>query len=295
MSSPDVPAQEETDCCDLHCHSHHSDGTETPTRLAQLAKEQGLSGFALTDHDTVSGLPEASRAAQDLGLHFLSGIEISSNMEGQELHILGYGFDPENEALLTAMKAQHLARETRIPAIVEKFNALGIDITSEQVFDIAGEGSPGRPHVAQAVVATGACKSVSEVFEKYLHDHGRANVEKDTLSSRAAIELIHEAGGVASLAHPTARPIRSTGGLNLLVQQLAGFGLDALELHHPQSTPKDRKRIKKLIKQNALLASGGSDFHGGNSPGVQMGIGRGGLKVPFSLLRGIEERATNLH
>ncbi len=286
---------EEIDCCDLHCHSNHSDGTETPARLVQLAKEQGLVGFALTDHDTVSGLPEAARTARELGLHFLSGIEISSKIEGQELHILGYGFDPEHPALLSGMEAQHHAREKRIPAIVAKFNRLGIEISAEQVFAIAGEGSPGRPHVAQAVVAVGACKSVSEVFEKYLHDQGSANVVKDTLTSGEAIDLIHSAGGVAVLAHPTAKPIRSTGGLDALVGKLAYLGLDGLELHHPRATPQNRKRIKKLIRQHGLLASGGSDFHGGNSPGVRLGIGRGTLKVPFSLLRGIEERATNHH
>jgi len=290
-----IEAIDETSCCDLHCHSNHSDGTETPARLVQLAKEQGLAGFALTDHDTVSGLPEATRTAQELGLHLLTGIEISSKMEDQELHILGYGFDPEHPALLSAMEVQHRAREMRIPAIVEKFNRLGIEITTEQVFAIAGQGSPGRPHVAQAVVAVGSCKSVSEVFERYLHDQGPANVVKDTLTAGEAIELIHSAGGVAVLAHPTAKPILSIGGLDALVGKLARLGLDGLELHHPRATPQNRKRLNKLIRQHDLLASGGSDFHGGNSPGIRLGVGRGTLKVPFALLRGIEEQATNLH
>jgi predicted metal-dependent phosphoesterase TrpH len=295
MMTDITEATDETLCCDLHCHSNHSDGTETPARLVQLAKKQGLTGFALTDHDTVSGLPEAAQTARELGVHFLNGIEISSKMAGQELHILGYGFDPEHPGLVSAMETQHRARETRIPAIVEKFNGLGIAITAEQVFEIAGKGSPGRPHVAQAVVALGRCKSVSEVFEKYLHDQGRANVEKDTLTAGETIELIHSAGGVAVLAHPTAKPIRSTGGLDLLVGELARMGLDGLELHHPRATPQNRKRINKLIQRYDLLASGGSDFHGGNSPGVRLGTGRGTLKVPFSLLRSIEEKAMSLH
>ncbi|MBW2712367.1 MAG: PHP domain-containing protein [Deltaproteobacteria bacterium] len=290
-----MTAPDESPRCDLHCHSNQSDGTETPTRLAQLAKKQGLAGFSLTDHDTVSGLPEASREAVRLGLHFLSGIEISSKMEGQELHILGYGFDPENPALLAAMKNQHSARKRRVPAIVEKFIELGIEITAEQVFRIAGEGSPGRPHVARAVVELGVCKSVPEVFEKYLHDQGPANVVKETLSTREAIELIHQAGGVAVLAHPTAKPIRATGGLDTLVGNLANMGLDGLELHHPKATPHNRKRIGKLIRKHSLLASGGSDFHGDNSPSIQMGVGRGSLKVPFELLSDLEARATNLH
>ncbi len=276
--------------CDLHCHSTHSDGTSTPTELIERAHQLGLAGLSLTDHDTVAGLDEAATVADRLDMEFLPGIEISAGCGDGEVHILGYGFDPLHRALATGLEQQRRAREDRIPRIVEKLRELGIEIETEEVMAVAGSGAPGRPHVAHVLVEKGVCRSVQQVFERYLHDKGPANVPKEMLSAKAAIELLHGAGGLAVLAHPLAKPVLRTGGLNALVSELTRDGIDGLEVQHPSHTPKDSKRVGKLGRKYELLLTGGSDYHGGNSPGVELGSGRGGIHVPLSTLHALLEK-----
>jgi len=286
------PAAPKTPLCELHCHSTCSDGTLDPTALVRRAHARGLAGLVLTDHDTFSGLNEAGREAEALGLVFLSGVEISSNFEDEEVHLLGYGFSATNPSLVDALALQVEARRRRIPEILERFHVLGIEIQPEDVAQQARGAAPGRPHVARALVARGICRSVQEVFEKYLHDRGPAYVPKKTLPAAQAIELLHAAGGIAVLAHPEARPIQRSGGLPALVRCLAQAGLDGIEVQHPAHTPQKRRRIRTLGRKLDLLLTGGSDFHGSNSPGIELGSGRGNIRVPLTTLDEIRTRTT---
>lgn len=287
-----MTSTDETKRCDLHCHSSHSDGTSDPRELLEQAERASLAGLALTDHDTISGLPEARDEARRRGITLLTGVEISSHCGDEEIHILGYGFDGNCDELQNMLDLQKQARKRRIPTIVEKLRALGIELALEEVLREAGNAAPGRPHVAQTLVAKGHCRSVQEVFDRYLKDNGPANVPKETVGAKRVIEVLKSAGGLAVLAHPLARPIRRFGGLEALLRTLRDFGLDGVEVQHPAHSTKDRKRIAKLARRFELLATGGSDAHGKNSPGIKLGQGRGDIDVPLATLHEILARTS---
>lgn len=273
--------------CDLHMHSRCSDGSLEVEALVAAVHAAGVSVFALTDHDTLEGLKRAEEHARTLGLKLVSGVEISTRLgEAQdvELHILGYGFDVEHAGLAEGLMAQKDARRERIPKIVSKLNGLGLALTVEDVYREAGNATPGRPHVARALIARGHVRSTDEAFKRFLGDKGPAQIVKSVPTPAEAIRLIHAAGGKAVWAHPLARPIQRPGGFELLLRELSRHGLDGVEEVHPSQDPNIRRRIRRLARELALHVTGGSDFHGEASPGVSLGKGRGHDAVPVSVV-----------
>jgi predicted metal-dependent phosphoesterase TrpH len=265
--------------CDLHTHTCLSDGALSPEALVERAAERGVHAIALTDHDEVAGIAAARKRADAIGIEVLAGIEISVSDEGghRQMHILGLGIDPEHEPLLARMRAYREERMQRSERIVEKLVELGVRIDFARVRAVAGEGSIGRPHIAQALVEAEHCSSRKEAFQRYLRSGRPAYVQRTGLGSAEAIELIHAAGGIAALAHPTRNTgIDKPGGIEAYIERLVRAGLDALECHHPSHDPSTVRRLRRHARQFGLLETGGSDFHGTEAPVVEIGRGRMG-------------------
>lgn len=265
--------------CDLHMHSTVSDGSLPVEELVSAVHMAGVTVFALTDHDSVDGLPTARAHAARLGIELINGVELSTRHESMELHILGYGFDPEHPLLTEKLLSQKAARHSRLPALVTKLNDLGLAITIDDVYRAAGDSNPGRPHVARALVALGLVRDTDDAFRRYLGDAAPANVRKTVPSPAEAISWIHAAGGKAVWAHPLARPIQRQGGFDTLCRELAAAGLDGLEEIHPSQDLGVRRKIRQVARELGLRLSGGSDFHGEATPGVSIGTGRGRDRV----------------
>lgn len=277
---------------DLHTHSTISDGSETPTRVIQMAAEKGLRALSLTDHDTVGGLDEAFEAASRLNdFELIPGIEISAEYEEGTIHILGHFIDYNNEALLKSLEVLQKARADRNPKIIRKLCDLGLEITEEEVAEIAGDGVVGRPHIAQALINRGYVKNVQEAFDKYLKKNGKAYVDKERFSQVDSIDMIHKAGGVATLAHPKFVHGGNLKNVEQLIKSLAEKGLDGLEVYYGSHSPKEVKWFAELAEKYGLIATGGSDFHGKTKPDIEIGTGMGKLKVPYEIVPRLKEKA----
>ncbi|MFF9431976.1 PHP domain-containing protein [Streptomyces sp. NPDC014746] len=246
---------------DLHTHSTASDGTDSPAELVRNAAEAGLDVVALTDHDTTRGHAEAI-AALPAGLTLVTGAELSCRMDGIGLHMLAYLFDPEEPTLLAE---RELVRDDRVPrarGMVSRLQELGVPVTWEQVARIAGDGSVGRPHIAEALVELGVVRDVSGAFTpEWLADGGRAYVEKHELDALEAIRLVKAAGGVTVFAHPLAVK-RGQVLSEASLARLADAGLDGVEVDHMDHDEATRARLRGLAKELGLLTTGSSDYHG---------------------------------
>ncbi|WP_426365980.1 PHP domain-containing protein [Streptomyces sp. E-08] len=246
---------------DLHTHSTASDGTDSPAELVRNAAAAGLDVVALTDHDTTRGHAEAIAALPE-GLTLVTGAELSCRMDGIGLHMLAYLFDAEEPALLAE---RELVRDDRVPrarAMVGKLQELGVPVTWGQVARIAGDGSVGRPHVAEALVELGVVPDVSGAFTpEWLADGGRAYVEKHELDPVDAIRLVKAAGGVTVFAHPLAVK-RGQVLSEESIARLAEAGLDGVEVDHMDHDEATRARLRGLAKELGLLTTGSSDYHG---------------------------------
>jgi predicted metal-dependent phosphoesterase TrpH len=246
---------------DLHTHSTASDGTDTPAELVRNAAVAGLDVVALTDHDTTRGHAEAA-AAVPAGVTLVTGAELSCRLDGIGLHMLAYLFDPEEPDLL---RERELVRDDRVPrarAMVGKLRELGVPVEWEQVARIAGDGSVGRPHIAEALVELGVVPSVSDAFTpQWLADGGRAYVEKHELDPFTAIRLVKAAGGVTVFAHPLAVK-RGRVVPEAAIAELAACGLDGIEVDHMDHDEATRARLRGLAHDLGLLTTGSSDYHG---------------------------------
>jgi hypothetical protein len=255
---------------DLHLHSLFSDGTFTPEELAGRGREAGLAAMSLTDHDTVEGCARMAQACQALGIDFIVGTELTAEFEHKEIHLLGYFLDPQNAPLLSEMKKFQAVRKSRIHEMVARLNEINIPLRAEAVFALANCRSPGRPHVARALVQEGHCQSLDEAFERFLKKGRSAWVPKCKISALDAVTLIHQAGGLAVMAHP---------GLNHcddILPTLAGQGLDGIECFHTKHSAKMSRHYLNLAARLNLLVTGGSDCHG-FSKGKPL---IGGVKLP---------------
>lgn len=241
---------------DLHIHTTYSDGTMTPEEVVDDALRCGVSTIAITDHDTVDGLVIACRYGQGKNIHIIPGIEFSSYLSPSEVHILGYFIDVNNISLQQMIQQSRNDRVNRIHDMVDKLHTLHVDVDAQEIFTLAGQGSPGRMHVAEILWKRGYCDTILESFSKYIGDNKPAYVPKKTLTSQQAIELIRDAGGVAALAHP---------GLTQrdhIIEDLVKCGLQGIEVYYPTHTPQAVKKYLKLAKKYNLAVTGGSDFHG---------------------------------
>ncbi|WP_069886470.1 PHP domain-containing protein [Streptomyces luteocolor] len=246
---------------DLHTHSTASDGTDTPAELVRNAAAAGLDVVAMTDHDTTRGYAEAI-GALPAGLTLVTGAELSCRLDGVGLHMLAYLFDPEEPELA---RERELVRDDRVPrakTMVGRLQELGVPVTWEQVARIAGDGSVGRPHIAEALVELGVVPTVSDAFTpEWLADGGRAYAEKHELDPFEAIRLVKAAGGVTVFAHPAAVK-RGQVVPEAAIAELAAAGLDGVEADHMDHAPETRARLRGLAADLGLLATGSSDYHG---------------------------------
>jgi 3',5'-nucleoside bisphosphate phosphatase len=260
---------------DLHVHSNASDGTDAPAEVVRRASTAGLDVLALTDHDTQAGVAEA-RAALPGGLTLIPGMELSCDLHGRSVHLLAYLYDPADEALSAVTARVRDDRTYRAKAMVARLRELGADVTWEQVTAIADGGVVGRPHLARALVASGAIANTADAFTPdWIADGGRAFVDRYAPALPLAVGLVRGAGGVPVLAHP-----RSPGYEipDEVIEELAGLGLGGIEVFHFDHDQAQRTRLAQLAKSLKLITTGGSDDHGAYVPGDQPpGSGNQGL------------------
>lgn len=270
-------------CIDLHTHSIYSDGTSTPSELIELALDNGLRGLALTDHDTVEGVTEVKKLGEQAGLVVVSGVEISTSLHQHTLHILGYGIDVTEPALHRWLQPLQEGREKRNTIILHKLQALGVNITAEEIQHISCCGQTGRPHIARLLVEKRVVDSFDAAFRQYLGRNRPAWESRFSYTAAESIAMIHQAGGLAVLAHP--------GQLDPemrvqppLIRELVLRGLDGLEIHYPTHTRKMKKKLKALAAELSLLVTGGSDFHGMTRPTHRLAGRAMGFCPPYALL-----------
>ena len=269
---------------DLHTHSTASDGTMSPTELIEYAKEKDLEALALTDHDTIGGLQEAISAGDKFGIEVVPGIEISAEYPDSTLHILGYYIDFKNKEFLKNISILQKARTERNPKIAKKLQAIGINISFEEIVEEAGTGLVGRPHFAQVLLKKGYVKNTKEAFDKYLKKGAPAYEDKFRFPPGEAISHIIKAGGIPVLAHPSTLNCRTNSDLESFVSEMIKYGLRGIETYYAEHSHSQIKLFKHIAEKHNLILTGGTDFHGKNIKGVELGIGRGRLHIPYSLL-----------
>jgi predicted metal-dependent phosphoesterase TrpH len=276
---------------DLHLHTTHSDGSLPPVEVLALAKQAGVSALAITDHDIVDGIPEAITIGTSLGIEIIPGIEISSRWGDAELHILGYFLDWKDQALSRRLEQMRTSRHNRNPLIVEKLNDLGLALTYQEVQELAGTESVGRPHIARVLMQKGYVLSAKEAFDRYLAEGAAAYVPRELPDPAEAIAWLRAAHGIPVLAHPVWAK-QDEAGLLKLCEKLKHEGLMGIEVHYSTHKPQQTKEYLNIAKRLDLLITGGSDFHGVTKPDIEVGIGRGGLKVSPKLLEPLRKAAT---
>lgn len=278
---------------DLHVHSNKSDGTLSPALLAAHAAERGLKAIALTDHDCVAGIKEANAAAKKLlvggaPLRIVPGVEISADYKNRDIHILGLFIDTENSELLTALDNALAARDKRNEKMVKNLQDAGLDITMDDLLFGTSDTVITRAHFARHLLAKGYVKTTEEAFLKYLDIDTPYYVRREYMLPDTAIRLIRSAGGIPVLAHPLLYHLDSDG-VRALVKKLKGEGLMGIETIYSKNTGTDEAFVRKLAAQFNLLMTGGSDFHGANKPDIEIGVGRGNLRIPEKMLEELEK------
>lgn len=241
---------------DLHTHTTASDGRLAPADLVRKAHAHGLAALSITDHDSVDAYPEAQPVADELGIDLIPGVELSANVNGRDVHLLGYGFDLENEALGTHLARYQAERRERAQLIIDKLAAIGRPVSLDRVLEISGGGVVVRPHIARALVDAGHAETMQSAFAQYIGDDGPAFVPKGTAGPGELTSLVHDAGGVCVLAHPA-----EFITLDLLAQLLKA-GLDGIEVIHPMHGDGLTKRWRATARRHGLFETGGSDYHG---------------------------------
>jgi 3',5'-nucleoside bisphosphate phosphatase len=265
---------------DLHLHTSFSDGTWTPEELVLQAQKGGLSGIAVTDHDTVEACSRAATACAAVTMEFIPGAELTAEQEDTEVHVLGYFLDARNEKLLAEIATFQIVRQNRIHEMVARVNELGVPLKAESVFALANCKSPGRPHVARAMVKAGYVKTLDEAFERFLKKGRPAWVPKSKISALDAIALIHQAGGLAVMAHP---------GLNRtdsIIPALVAAGMDGIECFHTKHSTAMSERYLEIADKYNLLVTGGSDCHGFSKGKPLIGT----VKLPYEHVQKMKER-----
>jgi len=242
---------------DLHLHSYYSDGVHSPRIVVDKCHAKGITTIAIADHDHVGGIEEAADYARGIGMEVVPAVELSSMLNGHEIHVLGYFIDTSSRVLREHLEVFRDARLRRAEGIVKKLNILNVPLTMEAVLKQTGSGAVGRPHIANAMVDEGLVGSYQAAFARYLGSHAPAYAEKYYLSPSAAIELISSAGGLSFIAHP------GKYATDEVVRELVGYGLDGIEVVHPSHSEAQTIAYRNLSSQYFLLESGGSDYHGG--------------------------------
>lgn len=267
---------------DLHLHTACSDGELSPTELIDKVATAGLKAVAITDHDTIDGLPEALEAARRVGLEVVTGVELSVSVGGQEVHMLGYRFDANHEGLRQHLELFRQQRFDRAVAMVDRLNKAGIRITFDSVLACSKGQALGRPHVAAALQNAGYVMTRQEAFARYLGPTGVGYVSKPEFPAQDALALLHDAGGIGVLAHP------SHWTPDAIVKSLIRIGLDGIETIHPSHEPWLTEFYAQMAQRYGLLETGGSDFHG-SRPQDDTNLGR--YTVPMSRIDMLRKHA----
>ena len=269
---------------DLHAHTTASDGTMSPSDLVILAKENGIEAIAITDHDTVEGIPEAIAAGEREGVEVIPGMELSVEHNPGSMHILGLLIDHENDQLNESLSEIQASRSTRNPKIIEKLNEFGLNVSIEEVEKISGGGQLGRPHIAAALIKNGYVRTVQEAFDKYLKKGASAYFERQRLTREEAVGVIHGAGGLVILAHPGTLGVNGQQ-FDSLLQELKDVGFDGIEVFYNNHSQAEEDRLMQAADNLGFLISGGTDFHGENKPAIKIGVGYGNMAIPYEVLQ----------
>lgn len=276
------------DYVDLHVHSTASDGSLKPSEVIWLAKEINLRAVALTDHDTIDGIDDALETGKTAGIEVIPGIELSCSYNNKEIHMVGLFINHKNAFFCEKLDELKLTRDSRNYEMADKFNEIGIPITFEEIRDHYPDAIITRAHFASYLHEKGYVSSVKDAFDRYLNDRGPCFVPRSKMPASETIRLIHDAGGVAILAHPILYRM-GNNALAEMVSSLAHCGLDGIEAIYSTYNSSDESLIRRLAKENNLVISGGSDFHGSNKPSIKLGTGLGKLHVHYDILSRIKE------
>lgn len=276
---------------DLHTHSTESDGTLTPEELMYHAKKVGLSAIALTDHDSISGIAKARPVAEKLELELVPGIELSTDYQKQEVHILGYYMDETHPGFLSKLKEFVDGRDKRNAKITQLLQKEGFDITMEAIYQEYPHSVITRAHFSRYLVEHGFVKDRETVFAKYLGDGCRCYVPREKITPFEAVKLIKLGGGLAFFAHPVLCHMNHDK-LRALIKRLKDAGLTGLEAIYSTNTSGEERNMLQFAQEFDLLVSGGSDFHGSNKPYIHLGTGKGNLRIPYHILTDIKRRVS---
>lgn len=276
---------------DLHTHSTASDGSDPPEQLVELAAESGLSALALTDHDTQEGIEAAMAAAAEHDLELIPGVELSLNYDSGTMHLIVLWLDPGGGPLQDRLHGLQSGRGRRNEEIVHRLEEAGLPITIEEVFEEAGGGSVGRPHVAAVMVRHGYVPDIRTAFDLWLGRGRPAYVGRDRLDPGEAIGLARESGAVPVLSHPHTLGVTTAPAMADLLIGLKRAGLIGLEAIYGSYRRHEREGYADLARRFGLIPSGGSDYHGSYKPGLSLGSGYGDLVVPDSVLDELRRHA----
>ena len=266
---------------DLHIHTNFSDSTSSPQEVAVQAHANGLNCISITDHDTIDGIDPTIVAAQKYDIEVISGIELSSEMNNKDIHILGYLFDYTNQEFIDRINCIQNARIGRMQEMIEKLKMVGVDnITLEEVCGLTQSKSVGRPHLATVLIEKGWVKSNQMAFDKYLADGAPAYIPKFKQTPYEAIELIQKVGGIAVLAHPMLTKVDE------LIPGFVEAGLGGIEVYYPNTSEAVKNFYEGLAKKYCLIATGGSDAHGSVKKHTYIGK----MKIPYALVEKLKER-----
>lgn len=264
---------------DLHVHTTTSDGRCRPAEIVAMAAKIGLAAVAITDHDTTEGLAEALDAGEHFGIEVIPGVELSTDLPESEAHLLGYFVRPNDSIFQQTLHKLRASRQDRAQDILNRLRELGFPLEWEEVVAFSGDGSIGRPHIAQAMLARGYVSTIQEAFALYIGRHGPAYVERFRLPPEEAVSMILEARGLPVLAHPIS--------ITELVPRLVPVGLVGLEVYYTGYSPAETELLIGLAQRHKLIPTGGSDFHGIE---VMPGALLGGVDVPYSVVIELRRR-----
>ena len=268
---------------DFHCHSNHSDGELSPAELVNLAGKKELSGISITDHDVVSGIPEALQAGKDAGIYILPGIELSLGFMGGEIHLLGYNFDFKSRSFISRLKEAQLVRDERNENMIRKMRDWGLDVTYTDIQTIAHGEYPGRPHFARYLIKLGMVRTVKEAFDRFLGKDKPFYHPRNYIPLEEGIGMILDAGGIPVIAHPLS--------LNVSWTKLAGYlplwkemGVQGVEGYYSEHSEGKCRRLVNEAGKYGFLITGGSDFHGKSKPKIELGRTGGNRRLTAEMV-----------
>ena len=274
---------------DLHIHTTASDGIMSPSEIVRYAKTKGLQAIAITDHDTIDGVEEGLLEGGKIDFEVIPGIEVSAEHSPGSMHILGYFLDIHHPLLIEKLRYLQKARAERNPKIVEMLNRLGIKVAYEEVVKASGGGQVGRPHFAQVLLEKGYVKSFQDAFDRFLKKGASAYVDKSRFTAKEALHFLNEANGVAVLAHPNTLGVKGCSELESLLLQLTKEGLKGIEAYYPEHSAIEVAQYKMLAEKYHLLITGGTDYHGIEKNGLDIGVGRGEMRLPYAMVERLKK------